>query len=126
MKRCWFGLGLLIILLILSIAVTVYMESIYQPLSDTAAGAAAQALAGDWEGAVQLLRQTRHDWQRHWKSSAAFADHAPMENINALFAQLEVSAALRDEADFAALCAHLSAELDAMGEAHGFTWWNLL
>ena len=48
-----------------------------------------------------------------------------MEEIDALFAEVEVYAAAREETDFAAGCAALSRKVEAMGQAHGASWWNL-
>ena len=126
MKRCWFGLILLIALFAGCLAATWHMDRVYSPLSETMDQAADRALREDWGNALHLMEQAEDAWHRHWKVSAAFADHEPMEDINALFAQLAVSAELRDGPVFAALCAHLSAALDAMGDAHGFVWWNFL
>ena len=53
------------------------------------------------------------------------ANHTPMEEIDALFAEVEVYAAAREETDFAAGCAALSRKMEAMGQAHGASWWNL-
>ena len=36
-----------------------------------------------------------------------------------------VYAAAREETDFAAGCAALSRKVEAMGQAHGASWWNL-
>lgn len=126
MKRCWFGLALLLVLLAASLVTTWHMDRIYAPLSETMSQAGERALRDDWGNALYLMDRAADSWQGHWKLSAAFADHEPMEDINALFTQLQVSAALRDGPGFAALCAHLSAELQAMGDAHSFVWWNLL
>ena len=38
---------------------------------------------------------------------------------------LPVYAAAREETDFAAGCAALSRKVEAMGQAHGASWWNL-
>ena len=48
-----------------------------------------------------------------------------MEEIDALFAEVEVYAAAREETDFAAGCAALSRKVEAMGQAHGASWWKL-
>ena len=62
----------------------------------------------------------------HLHSSYSGDSHTPMEEIDALFAQVEVYAAAREEAEFAAGCAELSRRMEAMANAHGAQWWNVL
>lgn len=126
MKRCWFGLGLLIVLLAGSIFVTWHMGRSHEPMAEAVTQAAERALTGDWGNAEALAGKARASWEKNWGISAAFADHEPMEEINGLFAQLEVYAASRDSLGYAAVCAQLRTALEAMGDAHGFVWWNLL
>lgn len=125
MKRGWIGSGLLAVLLIISLLVTWCMDRFHQPVAEELERAADYALAEDWENADALVRRARADWDKHWSFSAAFADHEPMEDIDALFAQTEVYRKIRDEAAFAAACAELARQVEAMGEAHGITWRNL-
>lgn len=126
MKRCWIGLGLLIVLLAGSIAVTWRMGRCHEPMTEAVTQAAERALDGDWGNALSLTEKARASWEKSWGISAAFADHEPMEEINGLFAELEVYAKARDGTGYAAVCAQLRTALEAMGEAHGFVWWNLL
>ena len=126
MKRCWFGLCLLIVLLAGSLLVTVCMTRIHEPTQEAITQAADLALAEKWDQSLPLLALARENWERHWALTAAFVDHAPMETINALFCQLEVVAAIQDGPGFAGLCAHLAAQLDALGDEHDLLWWNLL
>ena len=126
MKRSKIGLWLLIVLLMIGIFSSFSMVRISQPLGEMMAQAAAAALREDWEQGEALADQARARWKKYWHFCAAFADHGPMEHINGLFAQLEVYARSRDSQNFAAVCAQLSEDTRAMGEAHSLTWWNLL
>ena len=76
-----------------------------------------------WIGFALLLVLLAGGIAATW--GTCFADHTPMEEIDALFAQVEVYAAAREETDFAAGCAALSRKVEAMGLAHGASWWNL-
>lgn len=125
MRRGWIGGGLLAILLALSLLVTWCMDRFHEPVAANLEQAADFALAGDWENADALARRARADWEKHWDFSAAFADHEPMENIDGLFAQTEVYEKARDTVAFAATCAELARQVEAMGEAHGITWKNI-
>ena len=126
MKRSWFGLGLLIVLLAASLLVTGYMERIHAPLAETVEQAARKAQEGDWGNANALAGKARACWEENWNVGAVFADHDPMEDINGLFAQLEAYAQAKDALGFASVCGLLKTQLEAMADAHGFVWWNLL
>ncbi len=126
MKRCWIGVGLLITLLGIGIFSTCRMQKAHEPMSAALKQACALAENDQWEDALQCAAQVKQEWEDSWGLSASFADHEPMERINALFAQLEVSGQSRDTLSYCLLCAQLWEELEAMGEAHRFIWWNLL
>ena len=126
MKRGWIGLGLLVLLLVGGLLVTWRMDHCHRTIAADLDRAAGFALQENWEQAAACAQSAKNGWQAGWNLSAAFADHEPMENIDSLFAQLETYAALRDNAAFSALCAQLARQIEAMGDAHGLTWWNLL
>ena len=84
------------------------------------------ALSGEWEKAKQTADAARAQWQNGWNLWAAFGDHTPMEDIDALFSQLKIYAAAGERTEFASTCAELSRHVAAMGEAHRLTWWNVL
>ena len=126
MKRSRFGAGLLIFLLILG-ALSAWGMGIWnEPVAQMARQAGQAALAQEWSAAEEQIQGAKALWERRYPFCAAFADHEPMEDINSLFAQLEVYALRRDEVSFGAVCAQLAEDVTAMGEAHSLTWWNLL
>lgn len=126
MKRCRIGAYLLLALLVIGLLSSWGMVRCSEPVGETIAWAAEAALREDWDNAETLAGQARARWEKYWGVCAAFADHEPMENINGLFAQLEVYAYSRDAQNFAAVCAQLSEDAKAIGEAHSLKWWNLL
>ncbi len=126
MKRCRVGAWLLAALLVIGLLSSWAMVKCCEPVGNAAAEAAAAALREDWDNAEALVGQARAQWKKYWGFCAAFADHEPMEDINGLFAQLEVYAQSRDPQNFAAVCAQLSEDTKAIGEAHSLKWWNLL
>ena len=126
MKRSKFGAGLLVALLILGGGSAWAMIRCSQPVSDMVEQAGAAALQQDWDMAEETFREAERRWEKQFPFCAAFADHEPMENINGLFAQLGVYASLRDSHSFAAACAQLSEDIQAIGDAHSLKWWNLL
>ena len=126
MARFWIGIGLLAVFLTLGIGVTVAMEDIHEPMAELLEEAAEEALEGDMREASALADQAQRRWERFRKGTASVADHAPMDEIEGLFAQVQTFARAGRAEDFAAGCARLSSLVRAMSEAHGLGWWNLL
>lgn len=109
MKRLWVGILLLLVLLAGTMAVTVAMDRIYAPMVEALE-------AGDLEAAAERYGR--------WRDlTAAFADHGPMEEMDALFARAKIC---EDAQERKALCAELAQRARAMSNAHSPTWWNLL
>ena len=125
MKRSWIGLGLLIVLLGVSLLVAWVMEEVHRPIARDLITAGEYALAGEWEQAERLSRQAKEQWEHSDVLRACFADHNPMEEIDAAFARLETYARLRRKAGFAAQCGEIARKTEAMGDAHGLKWENL-
>ena len=126
MKRSWMGLGLLLVLLALSLLVTWAMAKVHDPIARDLITAGEYSLAGDWARAEALSRQAEENWEKHTLFRACFADHNPMEEIDACFARLEIYARRREETAFAAECGEIARKAKAMGEAHGLKWETVL
>ena len=126
MNRFWLGVGILVSFLVLSLWCGWVMGSFHTDLAERMETASREALAGDLEKAVTEADRVQRSWQAHWHTTAALADHAPMDEIDSLFAQLEAYARAEKATEFAAYSARLSRLLHATGEAHLPTWWNLL
>ena len=126
MARFWLGVGILLTFLALGLWIAVSMDSVHQQISSTLEQAAQQTLDGDLDAGITLVSQAHDRWERNWHAAAAVADHAPMDEIDSLFAQLQLYGTIRQATEFAAYCTRLSQLVTAMGEAHTLTWWNLL
>lgn len=126
MKRSKIGAWLLVALLVIGLVSSWTMVKFCDPVGEAVAEAAEAALREDWANAEALAESARARWEKYWGFCAAFADHEPMEKINGLFAQLDIYAQSRDAQNFAAVCAQLSEDAKAIGEAHSLKWWNLL
>ena len=121
MKRCWFGGGLLVFLLIFGLVLSKHMDAFHQDLSEQMTRAA--ALAGeDRTSAQELSDQTQKSWERRRWLTAVLNDHAPMEQIEENFRLLTPYA---EKEDFRETCLRLSAQLKALGEAQLLTLENL-
>jgi hypothetical protein len=126
MKRMVIGSVLLISLLVGGALSSRAMVQWHAPLEETLCQAAEFACTENWEQAKYLRRKAQESWESRWHMAAAFADHGPMEEIDSLFAQLEIYEAYQEPMGYSALCMELSRELGAMGDAHIPNWWNLL
>lgn len=126
MKRCWFGGALLALMLIGGFLVTRSMTKTHSAVSSRLQAASDAAARENWDDAAEQIAAASGEWQKNWHFSAAFADHEPMEEIDSLFAQLDVYLKTRQPEALSAVCAQLSRMVEAMGDAHQFTWWNLL
>lgn len=126
MKRSWFGTALLILILVFGIAVTWLMDRYHTPIAQQLKQAAVYAENAQWEQTRQYTASARSRWEQHRKFSASFADHEPMEEIDRLFAELEIWLQAEEAEHCASICAQLSKAAEAMVDAHAFVWWNLL
>ncbi len=125
-KRFWLGVGVLAVLLAVSITVTAAMKAIHEPAAEEFRQAARIALEGDLPTAAARGRHARDRWQKNRKFTACVADHAPMDTVEDLLAEMEVFAEAEDPEHFAAACARLAAAVKAMSDAHSPAWWNML
>ena len=126
MARGWFGFAILLAFLILGLVTAGVMDSAHLPTEKLLAQAAEKTLNGDFEKAIDLARQAKSRWDRHWNGTATVADHSPMDDVDALFAEMEIYAQTEEEPHFAAVCKELSQRIQAVAEAHRFSWWNIL
>ena len=126
MKRCYFGIGLLAVLLLLSLGASWVTDRCHSPVSRQMREAAEYAMAEDWDQVLRCTQQARSRWVRYRKLTASLADHEPMEEIEGLFGELEIWLQARDAQHCATVCARISGAADAMADAHALTWWNVL
>lgn len=126
MKRIGIGACILLLLLAAAILFSVQMHTVHSNISRQLQQAAQQAESGNWKQAGSHARQAQILWENTRNMTAAMADHAPMEQIEGLFAQLETYTSQQEISDFAATCHYLAKLTDAMGDHHALRWWNLL
>ena len=126
MKRSWIGLALLLVLLAAALLATWAMTRIHEPIETDLKQAAAYAVQGDWVNADLFFCRAKETWEKWDHFRACFADHTPMEEVDAEFAMLEMYCLTRENAAFAAGCRELAKKAADIGEAHGLVWWNVL
>lgn len=126
MKRLYIGIGLLVAILAVGIFLTGAFSALHDPLAKKMDQAAAAAMAENWDDAAKMAAQAQADWARIRNFTAAVADHEPLEEVDSLFAQLEVLVCAKDAKEFAMVCARLSTLATALARSQSVTWWNLL
>lgn len=126
MNRFMLGVVILAIFLMLGLGVAWGMDEMHLDVSDHLSLAARQVISGDWEAGVSLAKQAKEDWEKNWQKTACVADHAPMDEIDSLFAELQAFEKPEEAVHYAATCAQLSVLVEAMADAHRLSWWNLL
>ena len=126
MKRSWMGFVLLILLLLDSILATALMSRIHAPIETRLLLSAQWAMEGNWEKAGECFREAKEAWKENEHLRSCFADHTPVEEIDADFEMLMVCCAAREWVSFAGGCRSLARQVAAVGEAHELVWWNLL
>ena len=126
MRHLWIGVLILILLLALGLVISLRMGVIHTPIAEDLAAAAEAALSDDWDTAMTCVRSASARWEKYRRFTAAFADHNPMDELDGLFAELEVYAKEREMPHFASTCTRLNHLANAMAESHMLYWWNLL
>ena len=126
MGRFWFGAALLVVLLLsgwlLGSGISKAGEESVAPLEQ----AAAAALAEDWAAASENRVAAQTHWEKVRPFAAALCRHEPVEQIDLLFAQLEIFETDRDVAEFASTAVGIAQTLETLPVPHRFHWWNLL
>ena len=125
-RRFWYGFGVLVVLMMLGLWTGWAMEQRQNPITADLEQAAQMAMAGDTDRGTALVTKAKTAWERTKILTATAADHGPMEEIESLFAQIQVYARAGEWADFSAYCTRLAQLVAAVGEAHKFSWQNLL
>ena len=122
-RRFYLGAGLLVVVLLLGLLTGALMENCQTPAAEILEQA---AQTEDLQAAVAMAQQAKELWQARWKKVASVADHTPMDEIDSLFAELDVYARAGEQVHFAACCSQLASLMRAVSDAHALNWWNVL
>ena len=126
MSRFVLGILILAVFLGLGFGVAFGMDAMHLDVAENLSIAARQVISGQWESGVALAKGAKADWEKNWGRTACVADHAPMDEIDGLFAQLQAFESPEEAVHYSATCAQLSKLVAAVADAHRFSWWNLL
>ncbi len=125
MKRIWFGVVLLILMLVLGLISSTFMKKTWLKQSENLNRAAMLASDGDWVNARNLLAEAQAEWEKKQLLLAVLCQHEPIEQIDGLFAQLGVFSESRRTASFSSTCVFLSKLIDSLGRSHNLNLKNL-
>lgn len=125
MKRIWFGVALLALMLALGLGSSALMKKTWQKQSENLNHAASFAVEGDWATARTLQQEAKAEWEKKQLLVAALCRHEPIDEIEGLFAQLDVFSETRRAVSFSSTCVYLSRQLDSLGQSHSFNLKNL-
>lgn len=126
MVRGWIGIGILVVFLVVGLLVSCWMDQVHVPTEKLLEQAAEKTLQGEFEQAVALGAEAKSRWEQQWNGTATVADHSPMDDVDALFAEMEIYAKADEKPHFAACCQELARRVQAVASAHRFSWWNIL
>ena len=126
MKRLWFGVGLLILLLFASLYLGDTLTELTEPAESDLDKAAVAALEENWPLASALYLRARKHWDSTRNLIAVLAHHDPIQQIEEGFAVLPAYAATEDSTGFCTACGQLAQQLRALPQPHSTKWWNLL
>ena len=125
MKRSWIGFGLLAVLLAVSVVVTGFMGRIHEEMALDLKQSSECARLSDWDNAALFLERANRNWEKWDHLRSCFANHQETEAIDASLSALDVLRQSKDATAYQASCAALTKQVEAMGEAHKLTWWNI-
>ena len=126
MARGYIGAAVLVVFLILGFVVSGAMDNAHTPACNLLTQAADMTLTGKFEEAIPLAMEAKSLWEKSWNGTAVVADHSPMDDVDALFAEMMTFAESGEQPHFASCCRELAQRVEAVSEAHRFSWWNLL
>ena len=124
--RLWIGVAVLLVLLALGIGLMIGVSLQQDELAQTISKAQEAVLARDWEQALPYAQKAQALWENARHFAASFADHAPLEQMDALFSELWIYAKEAMAVEFASVCSYISNLAKAIGESQSVLWWNLL
>ena len=126
MNRIYVGACILMLLFAVCCISSYYLPQINLEISGQLEQAVQAVQDENWPQAVNFANQAALTWQRTHDLSTIAADHAPIDEIDTLFAELALYAQLEEQAQFAAISLQLSRLTAALGQSQVFSLWNLL
>ena len=124
--RLGIGVGILILFLLLGILAGNGLDLVCREMSASLSQAAQYAEQGDLNNATELVSRIYGQWQKRKNTMALLVDHSPMDEIEGLFAKVQLYCRMGEAAEIGAQCARIASLIDALADAHRLTWWNVV
>lgn len=125
-RRFYFGLGLLLLLLIGGLLLSAWVSRKISPLEQTLEEAAEEAAGGDFSQAVRLARQAQSGWADFSRCFGLLTHHGFLADADILFASLEPWEQAGEKEEFAVCCLELAGLLRQIGHVHQLRWRTVL
>ncbi len=122
MRRYLLGVALLVLLPVLSLPVSRQLGDHHRQIGAVLEQAAQKLTQGQTEAGRQLARQAYDIWEQKRNYTAAFVHHAPLEEIDCLFAAAQVTG----DDGLAVYCKKLSVKIYDVADGQKLNWWDLL
>lgn len=126
MKRFWIGVGFLVVLLAGSLFLLAFSGGFCRASTGNLDEACTMALQENWPEAMEKAKISQKSWEENQHFLAAFTDHEPIEQVDALFSELALYGEKRMGIEFAVTCRQLCRWMQAINESHGLSWWTVL
>ena len=126
MNRLWIGVGILILLLVAGSGLLWGSMAFFDTLSQEMEACGEAALAENWILAGEEAAQCAKKWERFSHFWASVTDHAPIEQVQLLFSQLDLYARQQLSVEFAVCCRALAEQARAIRECSCLAWWSIL
>ena len=120
------AIALLLVLLLGGLLSGWYLERQHRDLARQLEDSAWLALSGQMSNARQEAQAAQTQWKKGRSLQAVLGDHTPMEDIDDLFAELQICGAAGEKTEFARICSILASRIEAMENACKLSWWNIL
>lgn len=126
MKRLWICAGILLFLLLATIANTMAIGHITRELSGTLIQAEALAETGDWKQAEALTRQALDQWEASSSYLYVVLRHSDTDQVNTGFREVLEFIYCQEGGEYSAANAELIARIDLLADMERLTLKNLL
>lgn len=126
MRRFWFGVICLLVLLALGIGSTALLQKQIAPVRRELEQTFSAAAEENWPLVREGLDRAKDAWQSSWHFLGSILPHGALEEADALLAELETYLQSREAVSFRSALARLLSLLEALGEGQRPLFWNLL
>ena len=112
MKHCWIACGVFALCLAVGLCSVLYVRTSGEQTNEKLTASVRQAEREEYAAAAASLEQAREIWEGRETWLGIFLHHEEVDEVIALFAQIEQFIRLEDLDDYLAACHELTARLE--------------